>query len=158
MNKIDIALKNGLNESASTYIRKNQADAMGLKSSGFNNYKDKSGNPYHWDEKTKKIIPTKEKDKESVNDELEKLYKTISDKTQENNHTESVLELAKFLKDTKAEQTLGGFLVIEEYWRGSDRYSFHELFKMRDGVRNKLLSSFRGKYGKKEFEKLNSSF
>lgn len=85
---------------------------------------------------------------------IEKLIKDITKKTEANDHTESILVLAKFLKDTKCVKILDAINDIHHV-EGSMPY---ELSLYRASILKGLLETLKNKYDANTYMKVSSAF
>ena len=91
---------------------------------------------------------------EEVNVDVSGLVKTIEKHTDRNAHTESVLELAKFLKQKKFENILNSIMDIHMEMRSMPQ----ELMKLRQQILDELMKLVRNKYGNDIYKQINSAY
>lgn len=99
------------------------------------------------------LIPKKEL-KEVKDVDVSDLVKKIQKHTDRNAHTESVLELAKFLKEKKMENILNSIMDIHMEM-GSMPV---ELSKLRGQILDELMKFVKTKYGYDIYTQINSAF
>jgi hypothetical protein len=85
---------------------------------------------------------------------IEKLIKDISKKTDMNDHTASILVLAKFLKDNKSVKILDAINDIHHIEQSMP----YELGKYRSSILNGLLETLKNKYDANTYMKVSSAF
>lgn len=85
---------------------------------------------------------------------IDKVQKRIAKLTDINNHTESVIELARWLKDKKAEKMLQGF--IDKQTQAG--YMPDDLIKKRNNMLNGLLAMAKSKLDADTYKRLHLSF
>lgn len=86
--------------------------------------------------------------------DIEKLAKKIGGLTQNNNHNESVLELAKFLKDEEAIDKIQA-IKVKHMQIGHMPY---ELIEERMAINKSLLNQLKLTHGKEARDKIYSKF
>jgi hypothetical protein len=91
---------------------------------------------------------------EEVNVDVSGLVKTIAKHTDRNAHTESVIELAKFLKQKKFENILNSIMDIHMEMKSMPM----ELSKLRGQILDELMKMVRNKYGNDIYKQINSAY
>jgi hypothetical protein len=92
--------------------------------------------------------------KEASNVDVSSLVKTIEKHTDRNAHTESVLELAKFLKEKSMEKILNSIMDIHMEMGSMPQ----ELMKLRQQILDELMKLVRNKYGNDIYKQINSAY
>jgi hypothetical protein len=85
---------------------------------------------------------------------IEGLIERITRKTGENDHTKSVLELAKFLRVRRSEEILGRFIELQELY-GSMPV---QLIELRGNERQELMKRVEKRYGKVVAGRIEGAF
>jgi len=85
---------------------------------------------------------------------IDKLISDITKKTENNDHTESILLLAKFLKDNKSVKILDAINDIHHI----EQHMPYELSKYRSSILNGLLETLKNKYDANTYMKVSSAF
>jgi uncharacterized membrane protein YgaE (UPF0421/DUF939 family) len=98
------------------------------------------------------LLPTNLKEAKNV--DVSDLVKRIEKHTDRNAHTESVLELAKFLKEKKMENILNSIMDIHKEMGSMPS----ELSKLRGQILDELLKFVKTKYGYDIYTQINSAF
>lgn len=91
---------------------------------------------------------------EEANVDVSGLVKTIAKHTDRNAHTESVIELAKFLKQKKFENILNSIMDIHMEMKSMPM----ELSKLRGQILDELMKMVRNKYGNDIYKQINSAY
>ena len=91
---------------------------------------------------------------EDNDSDIDSLVKKIAKMTDDNAHTYSVLELAKFLKNTKSIKVLTAFNELHKLYGSMP----HQLGELRDFELKELLKQATEKYGKEISDKIKSAF
>jgi hypothetical protein len=92
--------------------------------------------------------------KEASNIDVTGLVKKIEKHTDRNAHTESVIELAKFLKEKSMEKILNSIMDIHMEMGSMPS----ELSKLRGQILDELLKLVKTKYGYDIYTQINSAF
>lgn len=100
------------------------------------------------------LIPKGVQIAEAKTVDVSDLVKKIEGHTDRNAHTESVLELAKFLKEEKLENILNSIMDIHMEMGSMPM----ELMKLRSKILDELLKLVRSKYGNDIYKQINSVF
>lgn len=85
---------------------------------------------------------------------VDSLVKKISKKTDQNDHTGSVMDLAKFLNATNHIKILTAFQQLHVLYG----HMPSQLIELRDYETKELLRQVEAKYGKEARDKINSAF
>lgn len=91
--------------------------------------------------------------KEGNDVDVSDLVKKIEKHTDRNAHTESVIELAKFLKQKKFENILNSIMDIHMEMGSMPA----ELSKLRGNILDELMKMVRNKYGNDIYKQINSA-
>jgi DNA-binding ferritin-like protein len=91
---------------------------------------------------------------ENQDKDFDNIFNKIAEQTDQNDHTGSVITLAKFLKDKKSEKILTNIHNIHKIVGNMPS----ELSKYRETIRKDLMKLAERKVGKEKADKLNGAF
>lgn len=91
---------------------------------------------------------------EAGDPKIDKLVKSISKKTSDNDHTGAAIELAKFLRNNNAVKILDSINDIHHIEGGMPL----QLLQYRQEILNRLLTNVKNNYDNDTYMKVSSSF